>query len=229
MKLLKILTENTVTPIDKKMVSVLQRMDVDPDDVGEIWTKLTDPLSINDMELKIKIAFLYTQSCYYGEDGIVCNELDDVDWDEMASTVMFDDYQLALAEFLNVPPFLLDQASYSQYGLNVYEFDGDSYAVGDDADVEDAMYQYAENMIEYEIDTMEEWWLNDYLSPNQYAIEQFCEEEADNRLDNMTEEEMMDEAGMDPDEKQEEIDDMEVSKEEKEEELVELEEELEEL
>ena len=48
MKLLKILTENTVTPIDKKMVSVLQRMKVDPNDVGEIWTKLTDPLSIDE-------------------------------------------------------------------------------------------------------------------------------------------------------------------------------------
>ena len=60
MKLLKILTENTVTAIDKKMVSVLQRMKVDPNDVQEIWSKLNDPLSINDMELKIKIAFLYT-------------------------------------------------------------------------------------------------------------------------------------------------------------------------
>jgi len=229
MKLLRILTENTVTPIDKKMVSVLQRMDVDPDDVGEIWTKLTDPLSINDMDLKIKIAFLYTQSCYYGEDGLVCNDLDDVDWDEMVNTDMFGDDQLALAEFLNVPPFLLEITTYSHYGLNVYEFDGDTYAVGDESDADDAMYQYSENMIEYELDSMEEWWLNDYLSPNQYAIEQFCEEEADNRLDNMTEDEMMEEAGMDPDEKQEEIDEMEVSKEEKEEKLVEMEEELEEL
>ena len=229
MKLLRILTENTVTPIDKKMVSVLQRMDVDPDDVGEIWTKLTDPLSINDMDLKIKIAFLYTQSCYYGEDGLVCNDLDDVDWDEMVSTAMFGDDQLALAEFLNVPPFLLERTDYSHYGLNIYEFDGDTYAVGDESDADDAMYQYAEQMIEYELDSMEEWWLNDYLSPNQYAIEQFCEEEADNRLDNMTEEEMMEEAGMDPDEKQEEIDEMEVSKEDKEVDLLNLQDELEEL
>ena len=238
MKLLKILTENTVTAIDKKMVSVLQRMKVDPSDVQEIWSKLTDPLSINDMELKIKIAFLYNQSCFIndeveewgGEEGdIVCNNLDDVDWDEMTSTGVFGDDQLALAEFLNVPPFLLEQATYSQYGLNVYEFDGDSYAVGDDADVEDAMYQYAENMIEYELDTMEEWWLNDYLSINDYAVDQFCEEEADNRLDNMSEEEMMEEAGMDPDEKQEEIDDFESRKEEKEEQLVEMEGELEDL
>ena len=44
-KYLKILTENTVTAIDKKMVSVLQRMKVDPNDVGEIWDKLNDPLS----------------------------------------------------------------------------------------------------------------------------------------------------------------------------------------
>ena len=242
MKLLKILTENTVTAIDKKMVSVLQRMKVDPQDVQEIWSKLTDPLSINDMDLKIKIAFLYTQSCFINDEGeegveewggeegdIICNNLDDVDWDEMTNTSMVDDEQLALAEFLNVPPFLLESTSYSHYGLNIYEFDGDSYAVGDDSDVDDAMYVYAENMIEYEIDTMEEWWLNDYLSLNDYAVDQFCEEEADNRLDNMSEEEMMEEAGMDPDEKQEEIDELEVQKEEKEEQLVEMEEEFEEL
>ena len=238
MKLLKILTENTVTAIDKKMVSVLQRMQVDPQDVPEIWSKLTDPLSINDMELKIKIAFLYNQSCFIndeveewgGEEGdIVCNNLDDVDWDEMTNTSMLDDEQLALAEFLNIPPFLLDEGSYSHYGLNTYEFDSDSYSVGDEASVEDAMYQYAEQMIEYEIDTMEEWWLNDYLSINDYAVDQFCEEEADNRLDNMSEEEMMEEAGMDPDEKEEEINDFEISKDEKEEQLGELQEELEDL
>ena len=91
--------------------------------------------------------------------------LDDVDWDEMTSTIMYGDDQLALSAFLHIPPFLLEEGSYSHYGLNIYEFDGDSYAVGDDADVEDAMYKYAENMIEYELDTMEEWWLNDYLYP----------------------------------------------------------------
>ena len=41
---------------------------------------------------------------------------------------------------------------------------------------------------------------------NESAVDQFCEEEADNRLDNMSEEEMMEEAGMDPEEKEEEID-----------------------
>ena len=211
MKLLRILTENTATPLDKKMVSVLQRMQIDPDDVGEIWGKLNDPLSIDDMDLKIKIAFLYTESCYINDDGeVVCNDLDDVNWAEMTSTVMFDGDQLALAEYLGVPPFLLERLDYSHYGLPIYEFDGDSYAIGDDTEVDDAMYQYSENMIEYELDSMEEWWLNDYLSPNEYAIEQFCEEEADNRLDNMSEEEMMEEADMDPDEKQEEIDDFEV-------------------
>ena len=237
MKLLKILTENTVTPIDKKMVSVLQRMKVDPSEVQEIWSKLKDPLSIEGMDLKIKIAFLYTQSCYindedneFGDVGdIICNDLEDVDWDEMRSTLMFDDSQLALAEFLTIPPFLLEGVSYDHYGLKVYEFDGDSYAVGDEPDVDDAMHQYAENMIEYELDSMEEWWLEDYLSINDSSVEQFCEEEADNRLDNMSEHEMMEEAGMDPDEKQEEIDDFEVRKEEKEEEWGEMQEELEEL
>ena len=76
---------------------------------------------------------------------ILCNELDDVDWDEMVSTVMFGDDQLALAEFLNVPPFLLEHGKlFSLWVKCTYEFDGESYSVGDEADVEDAMYQYAE-------------------------------------------------------------------------------------
>jgi hypothetical protein len=160
---------------------------------------------------------------------VVCNDLDDVNWAEMTSTVMFDVDQLALAEYLGIPPFLLERLDYSHYGLPIYEFDGGTYAIGDDTEVDEAMYQYAENMIEYELDSMEEWWLSDYLSPNEYAIEQFCEEEADNRLDNMSEEEMMDEAGMDPDEKEEEIHDFEVRKEELEEQLEGMQEELEEL
>ena len=35
MKLLRILTENTATAIDQKMVSVLQRMKIHPNDVQE--------------------------------------------------------------------------------------------------------------------------------------------------------------------------------------------------
>ena len=49
--------------------------------------------------LRLRLRFLYTQSCYindedneFGDTGdILCNELDDVDWDEMSSTVMFGD------------------------------------------------------------------------------------------------------------------------------------------
>lgn len=234
MKLLKILTENVVTPIDKKMVSVLQRMKVDPADVGEIWSTLTDPLSIYDMELKIKVTFLYSQSCYISDENstegdIICNDLDGVDTGEMINTANYDNEKLALSKFLDIPPFLLVRQNYSHYGLNVYDFDGDSYSVGDNEDVEDAAYQLSEMVIDDDMEYLETWWLDDYLSINDYAVDQFCEEEADNRLDNMSEEEMMEEAGMDPDEKQEEIDDFESRKEEKEEQLVEMEGELEEL
>ena len=234
MKLLKILTENVVTPIDKKMVSVLQRMKVDPADVGEIWSTLTDPLSIYDVELKTKITFLYSQYCHYNEEirkeiDIVCDNLDDVDFDKMESVDNVDNEQLALSRFLDVYPFVLGLTRYSQYGLNVYEFDGDTYAVGDEDEVQDAMYQVSEMFIDDDMEYLETWWLDEFLSINDYAVDQFCEEEADNRLDNMSEEEMMEEVGMDPDEKQEEIDDFESRKEEKEEQLVEMEGELEEL
>ena len=110
------------------MVSVLQRMKVNPADVVQIWSQLTDPLSIYDVELKTKITFLYSQYCHYNEEirkeiDIVCDNLDDVDFDKMESVDNVDNEQLALSRFLDVYPFLLGLTNYSQYGLNVYEFD----------------------------------------------------------------------------------------------------------
>jgi hypothetical protein len=232
MKLLKILTENTVTAIDKKMVSVLQRIGVDPNEISEIWDKLNDPLYIKDMDLKVRISFLYNESCWEDEDGeIVCNDLNDVDWDKMTDISGVDHTILALSKFLEIPPFLIEELNYTHYGLIVYSniSENEEYVVGTEYEIDVAMHNYAREMIEYNLDDMQDYWLEQFITLNSWSVDQFCEEDVDHRLEVMTDDEIMIEADMDPDEKQDELNDLEVEKEEKEEQLEEMEEELEEL
>jgi hypothetical protein len=232
MKLLKILTENTVTAIDKKMVSVLQRIGVDPNEISEIWDKLNDPLYIKDMDLKVRISFLYNESCWEDEDGeIVCNDLNDVDWDKMTDISGVDHTILALSKFLEIPPFLIEELNYTHYGLIVYSniSENEEYVVGTEYEIDVAMHNYAREMIEYNLDDMQDYWLEQFITLNNWSVDQFCEEDVDHRLEDMTDDEIMIEADMDPDEKQDELNDLEVEKEEKEEQLEEMEEELEEL
>ena len=232
MKLLKILTENTVTAIDKKMVSVLQRIGVDPNEISEIWDKLNDPLYIKDMDLKVRISFLYNESCWEDEDGeIVCNDLNDVDWDKMTDISGVDHTILALSKFLEIPPFLIEELKYTHYGLIVYSniSENEEYVVGTEYEIDVAMHNYASEMIEYNLDDMQDYWLEQFITLNNWSVDQFCEEDVDHRLAEMPDDEIMIEADMDPDEKQDELNDLEVEKEEKEEQLEEMEEELEEL
>ena len=232
MKLLKILTENTVTAIDKKMVSVLQRIGVDPNEISEIWDKLNDPLYIKDMDLKVRISFLYNESCWEDEDGeIVCNDLNDVDWDKMTDISGVDHTILALSKFLEIPPFLIEELKYTHYGLIVYSniSENEEYVVGTEYEIDVAMHNYAREMIEYNLDDMQDYWLEQFITLNNWSVDQFCEEDVDHRLAEMPDDEIMIEADMDPDEKQDELNDLEVEKEEKEEQLEEMEEELEEL
>ena len=232
MKLLKILTENTVTAIDKKMVSVLQRIGVDPNEISEIWDKLNDPLYIKDMDLKVRISFLYNESCWEDEDGeIVCNDLNDVDWDKMTDISGVDHTILALSKFLEIPPFLIEELKYTHYGLIVYSniSENEEYVVGTEYEIDVAMHNYAREMIEYNLDDMQDYWLEQFITLNNWSVDQFCEEDVDHRLAEMPDDEIMIEADMDPDEKQDELNDLEGEKEEKEEQLEEMEEELEEL
>jgi len=232
MKLQHILTEGKVTPVDRKMVNVLQRIGVGPNEISEIWDKLNDPLYIKDMDLKVRISFLYSESCWEDEDGeIVCNDLNDVDWGKMTDISGLDHTILALSKFLEIPPFLIEELKYTHYGLIVYSniSENEEYVVGTEFEIDEAMHNYAREMIEYSLDDLQGYWLEQFITLNSWSVDQFCEEDADHRLEDMTDDEIMIEADMDPDEKQDELNDLEVEKEEKEEQLEEMEEELEEL
>ena len=189
----------TLTPIDKKFLKLMQRKEVDWSDGSEIWGFLTNTLFISDMDLKMRLAYLYMEQLVDEDEGETYDDLEEVTLDMEKIKSGFDDKQLALAEHFDLAPFLIEDGNYSHYGLDQYENedDGGTYAIGDEDEMDDAMGEYAQNRIDDGVEYFEDWYLEDHLEPNDSAIEQFAEEEADHRLDNMTDEDILEEAGYD--------------------------------
>ena len=189
----------TLTPVDKKFLKLMQSKDLDWSDGAEIWRFLSDTLYIEDMELKMRLAYLYMEQLVDEDEGETYDDLEKVSLDMENIMSNFDDKQLALAEHFDLPPFLIEESGYSHYGLDQYENedDGGTYAIGDEDELDDAMDEYAQNRVDDGIEYFEDWYLEDHLEPNDSAIEQFAEEEADHRLSDMTDEEILEEAGYD--------------------------------
>lgn len=189
----------TLTPVDKKFLKLMQNKDVDWSDGSEIWNFLTKTLYIEDMELKMRLTYLYMEQLVDEDEGETYDDLEKVSLDMEKIKSNFDDKQLALAEHFDLPPFLIEEGSYSHYGLDQYENedDGGTYSIGDEDEMDDAMDEYAQSRIDDGVEYFEDWYLEDHLEPNDSAIEQFAEEEADHRLSDMTDEEILEEAGYD--------------------------------
>lgn len=189
----------TLTPTDKKFLKLMQSKELDWSDGAEIWRFLTDTLYIEDMELKMRLTYLYMEQLVDEDEGETYDDLEKVSLDMEKIKSNFDGKQLALAEHFDLPPFLIDEGGYSHYGLDQYdnEDDGGTYAIGDEDEMDDAMDDYAQTRIDDGVEYFEDWYLEDHLEPNDSAIEQFAEEEADHRLDDMTDEEILEEAGYD--------------------------------
>lgn len=185
----------TLTPVDKKFLKIMSKKEVDVSDGNEIWEFLTDTLFLEDMDLKLRLAYLYMQDLIDEDEGESYDDLVSVNLDIDEINKKFDDKILALSAELGEPPFIIEDGGWGHYGLDTYEVDGDTYAVGDEDDMENAMEEYAQNMIDEGIEQFESWWIEQYLEPNDNSIEQFAEEEADNRIENLTDEEILEETG----------------------------------
>ena len=232
MKLLKLITEERkVLPYHKKIVKIMDKRGID-DEIGEIWNFLTKDLDIEKLETKLEIIHLYRK--YYGMETEDFDDITDEDLSDMESIEDVDDKKMALSLNLNIAPILLEEESYSHYGLEQYQNvdDNTSYAIGDDSEVQDAMREYFENYVDEQggIEYIDRYLLDDFIELDDYSVEQFAEEEAEHRVGDMDEDDVIDEAGYDDkdsfqeriDELQSEIDDMESEKEDLEIELGDL-------
>jgi hypothetical protein len=176
MKLLNLITEERkVLPFHKKIVKIMDKRGID-DEIAEIWNFLTKDLDIEKLDTKLEIIHLYQK--YYGMDT-----------------------EMALSLNLNIPPILLEEEGFGHYGLELYQNvdDGKSYAIGDDAEAHDAMREFFDNYVENQggIEYIDRYWLDDFIDLDSWSVEQFAEEEAEHRVEEMDEDEVIDEAGYD--------------------------------
>lgn len=199
MKLLKLITEERkVLPFHKKIVKIMDKRGIS-DEVAEIWDFLTKDLDIEKLETKLEIIHLYQK--YYGMEVEDFDDMSDEDLSDMGTIEDIDDKVMALSLHLNIAPILLEEEGFPHYGLELYRNvdDGNSYAIGDDSEVHDAMREYFEDYVENQggIDYIDRYWLDDFIELEDWNVEQFVEEESERRVENMDEDDVIDEAGYD--------------------------------
>ena len=214
MKLSRILNEHTIKPYYKNLLKTMSNKSVG-EEVSEIWDFLSNVLSIEDMEVKTEIIHLYKKLNNYEEDDF--DNLSDSDLSDIESLDDMDEKRVALAKNLDVSPLVIEEYDKwgTHYKLQVYNnlVDGNKYAVGDDDEVEDAMMDYYEDYVDNVggLDYIDRYLIDDFIELDDYVVEDFCDTEAHDRVDNMDEDEVIEEAGYDSkDSFQERLDDLEI-------------------
>ena len=212
MKLYKIIQEQEeeetpkevrkITPIHKRMLNALSRMGIESD-YPAIWKEVWDVFKINDYKLAEEITYLYYEYDYiFDEDEKDSyHELPDDALEGLESEDYYDDKHIALSRYLEIPPFLIGEGSWEHYGLSQYDdlYNNRTYAIGDDDEVQYAMKEWAQEYYDSEgIEYMDRYYLDDYIELND--MDDFAEEEVDNRLDDMDDGDIIEEAGYDKDE-----------------------------
>jgi hypothetical protein len=213
MKLYKIIQEQEeeetpmvvrkITPVHKRMLNALSRMEIDSTDYSTIWNEVWNVFKINDEKLAEEITYLFHEFDYvfdeYEKDSY--QDLPDDALSELNDMSNYPDSQIALAKNLELPPFLIGDNDYGHYDLTTY-YDMTTnyvYAVGDSDEVESSMKEWAQEYYDSQgIEDMDRYYLDDYIELND--ISDFVEQEVDGILDDMSEEDIIDEAGYDKDE-----------------------------
>jgi flagellar capping protein FliD len=214
MKLSKLILENTILPIHKRVLRAMTVSLGETDDVAEVWTFLTKDLNISDMYLKIELLHLFLNN--FNEDGNY-EGLTDSDLEDMDNTSNYDNEHLALAEWLNLPPSLIAEQTYNHYGLNVYKDleNDEEYAVGDDSDATRAMEKRFDGWVdEHGLNNIDTWDLEDYLEIDYYVLNDLARNEANREIEDMDNDQIISKAGYDKDDINDEIESIEAKIEE---------------
>tara|TARA_R110000772_G_scaffold95740_1_gene194091 strand:+ start:1316 stop:2479 length:1164 start_codon:yes stop_codon:yes gene_type:complete len=213
MKLYKIIQEQEeeetpkevrkITPVHKRMLNALSRMEIDSTDYAVIWNEVWNVFKINDLKLAEEITFLFYEfeDVFDEDEKDSYKDLPDDALSGLNDMTGYDNEQIALAKNLELPPFLIGDNGDNHYDLTQY-YDMTTnyvYAVGDSDKVLSSMVQWAQeyydsNGIEY----MDRYHLDDYIEIND--ISDFVEQEVDHILDNMDDDDIIEEAGYDKDE-----------------------------
>lgn len=195
MKFLKILNEENLLPIEKRIIGRMLKSELDPEDFSDNFDVLKNKWLITDFNLILKLVHIYKAVFSDIEDGDL-SILDTKDFSNFENILDdYDDEVIALALYLNVSPSSIEENKYRHYGLSNYTVDGDEFAIGTDSEADKANDDYTDNIMSdidsfYDADT-----LVNYLIVNENEIKYLAEEMADNRVDDMSDDDILEEAG----------------------------------
>lgn len=210
MKILKIITENTVKPFHINAVKRMNKSNIN-NDYLEMWDFLTNKLFIDDIELKTEIMHLYSK--YYDSSLEDIENISNSDLEDLEDIIYVNNDKLALSLFLNIPHNLIVEEYYDHYGLNVYKvlINDDIYAVGDDDEVENAMKIYFEDWVENEggVKNIKRSLVEDFIELDSSSVSDYARDLAIDRVDQLDEDEVLEEAGYDVESYLDRIEDIE--------------------
>lgn len=106
-------------------------------------------------------------------------------WEEFSNEI------IALAIFLEIDPSAIEESRYDNYGLQQYDTPEGEYCVGTDSEAESAAEIAAGSMVDEGI--MGESFVSNYITMTDTDRHLFAQEEADNRVDDMSDDDIIEE------------------------------------
>ena len=190
-KFKNILKEDTLKPAMGKMLNIMAKMNLPAYDVRDNITLLQTKFAIKDISTASNIALIYRK--YYDELGVDRNfkTLKDISVDYDIDD--YDDTIIALHQHLDgIHPELLVVDNYGEIEdvVNSSEY---RVLTEDEAD-EEFKDRANEDIDMYLNDASDLGWLISYVELDDYSVDQFASEDADYRVDDMTEEDIIEEA-----------------------------------
>jgi hypothetical protein len=156
------------------------KMGFDPEEVSDNFHKLEKNYQISNETLKTEAVLYYKKYHSIAEEKGSFRDIGDVNIDYDEDEV--EDEIMALAQFLDTHPFLIEDTGYSEYRDVLTN---DEYRVLDEDSADEEFRERADEYIDetLEYNDSDLGWLESYLEMDTYYVEQFCEEEADYYVD----------------------------------------------
>jgi uncharacterized coiled-coil DUF342 family protein len=189
-KLKEILMESTMTPRDSKFLNLIVRSGIESDDLSGIYELLSKKYLIDDDEWIGKLMVIYGK--YYDEleEPVDFRQLKEYDIEYDPDEI--EDEQLALAQHLGIHPLLVGKG---QYGDWEDPINNEEFAVYDEDTANDVFRERAEEYVDEYIENGSSDWLESYIELDDYAVEQFANEDARYRVEDYNSEEIIEEYG----------------------------------